>query len=179
MRSICWTSAMLSVVGLVGSASGFELGCNHAGTCGSGPWSALCAPACAAPAYGTERGCCESTPSCCDDAWAGYCQERARRLAFWDRFFAEKPHGGRRTTVVYDAPSGQAMYAPAGSTAVPVEAFPSAPSAPVESPQPIPPAEPTIPTELQPPAAAPALEPTIPEPVIPGQTWRWRPFWQR
>jgi len=164
VRSICWTSVMLSVVGLVGSASGLELGCNHAGTCGSGQWSAYCAPACAAPAYGTEQGCCETTPSCCDDAWAGYCQERAQRQEFWDRVFSEKSHSRRCTTVVQCEP---VIYAPTRSVAVPVEAARSIPSV-----------EPIIPSEPQPPATVPVSEP-VPEPVLPGTTWRWRSFWQR
>ncbi len=37
------------------------------------------AGACAAPGYGTQPlqpGCCQCQSSCCDDVWAGYCQEK-------------------------------------------------------------------------------------------------------
>ena len=32
-----------------------------------------------------QPGCGECQPHCCDNAWAGYCQEKARQQAFWYR----------------------------------------------------------------------------------------------
>ena len=52
--------------------------------CQGGP-DAYCAPACGAPAYSLAPGCCEFPPSCCENAWEGYCEERARTLALADR----------------------------------------------------------------------------------------------
>jgi hypothetical protein len=46
-------------------------GCHYPVTCHSGP------------VYSLSPGCCESRHHCFDNAWDGYCQERARRDAFW------------------------------------------------------------------------------------------------
>jgi len=37
----------------------------------------------AAPAYALAPGCCEPRRHCFDNAWDGYCQERARWDTFW------------------------------------------------------------------------------------------------
>ncbi|HYW79693.1 MAG TPA: hypothetical protein VE890_08960 [Thermoguttaceae bacterium] len=182
MRSIFWTTLILSAVGLVRPAVGFELGCNHAGTCGVGQWNAYCAPPCAAPAYGAEQGCCEDSPSCCDDAWAGYCQEKARHQAFWDNFFSDKSCGRQCATVVHYGPSRSVSCAPTRAMTMPVEAGQSMLAAPVASPRPAPSAEPNVPADLKPPATVPLTEPVsepVPEPVLPGTTWRWNSLWQR
>ena len=45
------------------------------------------APACCVSAgLNLQGGCCECQPNCCSNAWAGYCQEKARWQAFWTRF---------------------------------------------------------------------------------------------
>ncbi len=57
-------------------------------TCGHS--ADLGAEACGAPNYGTldlAPGCCEFSPSCCDDVWAGYCQERDDWKEFIPRRF--------------------------------------------------------------------------------------------
>ena len=36
-----------------------------------------------APAYALAPGCCEPRRHCFDNAWDGYCQERARWDTFW------------------------------------------------------------------------------------------------
>jgi len=44
-----------------------------------GSMSVYAAGPCAAPGYGAESlqsGCCQCQRSCCDDAWAGYCQKK-------------------------------------------------------------------------------------------------------
>ena len=41
---------------------------------------------CGTPAgYCLAPGCCEYSRHCCDNAWAGYCQHRAKVDAFWSR----------------------------------------------------------------------------------------------
>ncbi len=40
---------------------------------------------CAQPDAGVP-GCCEERRHCFDNAWDGYCQERARSDAFWSKF---------------------------------------------------------------------------------------------
>ncbi|MFH1922875.1 MAG: hypothetical protein ABIP48_23675 [Planctomycetota bacterium] len=98
MRSLGWIIAILAVGGLTADASAAELwygshatlagcgaaGCGPAGcgAAGCGVSAAYGAPACCAPSYGLVPGCCEQSPSCCDNVWDGYCQERR--------------HGGRR-----------------------------------------------------------------------------------
>lgn len=77
MRSICWVAAVLVICGLVGTAAGLEPIGDGCATCQHrGGYSAYAAPACAAPAFGMVQGCWERSRSCCDDAWAGYCQEQ-------------------------------------------------------------------------------------------------------
>ncbi len=44
------------------------------------PCRAQCHPV---AAYSLSPGCCEPRRHCCDNAWDGYCQERARWDAFW------------------------------------------------------------------------------------------------
>ena len=78
MRSIGWVVAILAVGGLSAGASAAETCCGSQATfTGHGASAAYCAPACAAPGYGSlVPGCCELPPSCCDNVWDGYCQER-------------------------------------------------------------------------------------------------------
>lgn len=77
MRSMCWVASVLAICGLVGTAAGLDPIPSGCATCNSRGWyGAYAAPACAAPAFGMVEGCCERAPSCCDNAWAGYCQER-------------------------------------------------------------------------------------------------------
>jgi hypothetical protein len=78
-----WTNGLmvLIVVGLANSAFGLQPGC--AGCAKSNPWYA---EACAAPAgYALAPGCCEEHRQCCDNAWDGYCEHRARVEACWAR----------------------------------------------------------------------------------------------
>jgi len=44
------------------------------------PCQAKC---CAGPPYSFSPGCCEAHRHCCDNAWDGYCQERAYWDAIW------------------------------------------------------------------------------------------------
>ncbi len=65
------------------------------------PAEDLGAPACCTPSYavlGYQQGCCEFTPTCCSQVWAGYCEmkkvrachrwEVARPMRGWERFAA-------------------------------------------------------------------------------------------
>ena len=76
MRSICGVFAVITVFGLATAAMAAEPCCgNQATSMGYDGYAGYCAPACAAPCYGTVPGCCEFPPSCCDNVWDGYCQE--------------------------------------------------------------------------------------------------------
>ena len=178
MRLICWTSVLVSLVGLVAPAAGFEPDAGHFAASGIGQWNAYCAPACGAPAYGTVVGCCEYSPLYGDNAWAGYCQERARRRAFWENLFDDK-HSTCRPSGGVCSPAAQ--YGPTPAEA----AMPLTPSTPAD---PVVPSQPGMPIEVPPTGVTPgALEP-IPapvesiepvEPVIESTTWRRRLPWQR
>lgn len=55
----------------------------------------LGAPACCAPSYGMlayQQGCCEFTPSCCSQVWAGYCEMKTLRACH--RWGVARPIGG-------------------------------------------------------------------------------------
>jgi hypothetical protein len=81
-----WTGwiFVVAVLGLAGSAAGFQPGCascNQGRT--TGPWDA---EACAAPAgFALVPGCFEEHRHCCDNAWDGYCEHRAKVDACWYR----------------------------------------------------------------------------------------------
>jgi hypothetical protein len=77
MRSMCWVAPVLAICGLAGTAAGLDPIGGGCATCnGGGLYAAYAAPACAAPAFGMVEGCWERCSPCCDNAWAGYCQER-------------------------------------------------------------------------------------------------------
>jgi len=40
-------------------------------------------------------GCCEDRRPCCDNAWAGYCEHRAKVDAFWSRVGTGSNYGRR------------------------------------------------------------------------------------
>jgi hypothetical protein len=78
MRWMCWGGVLLATLAMTGNARAYDA----RGPCGCGgfPAASLSAGACGGVAgYGLMPGCCECPPSCCDNAWAGYCQEKARR----------------------------------------------------------------------------------------------------
>ena len=85
-----WTisASVTLLVGLASSASAGQPACAN---CNSGPTAAWVArgfgaEACASPCgYSLQPGCCEDTRHCCDNAWDGYCEHRARVDAFWAR----------------------------------------------------------------------------------------------
>lgn len=68
MRWSCWILALLAAAGLTNTPSASS---------GAGP-------ACAS-SFNLVPGCCECPPSCCDNAWVGYCEEKARWQGFWTR----------------------------------------------------------------------------------------------
>ena len=88
MRWTIWMFAA-TVIATASTAVGHQPGCT---ICGGGMpggvWMqrGLDAEACASPAgYCLVPGCCEDTRHCCDNAWAGYCDHRAKVEAFWSR----------------------------------------------------------------------------------------------
>jgi hypothetical protein len=100
-------------------------------------------PACfSPPGYCLAPGCCECPPCACDNAWAGYCEQKARWQAFWTQVGMPHPprHGYGCGTVM---PAGCNNAAPD-----------SAPASQNPSPQPV--------------APAPATKPAKPLMPVPG-----------
>jgi hypothetical protein len=94
-----WVAVVLTgvvIAGLAGSAVGQPSGC--AGCNGktlfpyAGHWSMDGAPCCSPPGFTLVPGCCECSRHCCDNAWAGYCDHRAKVENFWSRVGVPKPH---------------------------------------------------------------------------------------
>lgn len=98
------------------------------------------AGACAAPEYGTMGpGCPQCRPKCCEDAWAGYCEEKHHGFAIpcirpVPRWCSGK-HGSNCTANCCNAPSQ-----------IPLEENPVLEAAPSAAPE----AEPTPAPELPP-----------------------------
>jgi hypothetical protein len=77
MRRVYWVSVSLAAIALLVLAAASDSNYGWAASC------ACCQQCntCAAPFCCWQPGCCETPPSPCDNAWAGYCQEKARRNA--------------------------------------------------------------------------------------------------
>ena len=164
MRWICWASALLAVSVLASPAAGLQAMPGGQMTyAGGGDNQAYCAPACGAPFYGMVPGCCECPPSPCDNAWAGYCEEKARWKAFWYRL------GTGGATCSGPLPVTGPLGPAAGSCGSAGQPFPAVP---VESDQPTEPAE----------SAGPAKRsgfPQIPKPVPEDTIGKWKMPWFR
>jgi hypothetical protein len=84
MRHAVWVISV-AVLATSGYAFGGEPGCLGCSKSiqYQGVWAA---EACGAPAgYTMVPGCGEEHRPCCDNAWAGYCEHRAKVDAFWSR----------------------------------------------------------------------------------------------
>lgn len=182
MRWVCWVFVPLAVYGLTGPAAASEpafgtdspcVGCGH-----SYPYGA---PACGVQFFGWRPGCCRCQPSVCDNAWAGYCQEKARWRALCYRVGTGGASCGEAT-----APSCYFTPAESGAAAEPTPAGPDLPgptpqpeedsAAPLpptltEPPMPVDPFGPAQPSEppLPPPIGEPLLPPGMGEPPPPPQ----------
>ena len=135
-----WTGwiFVVAVIGLAGSAAGYQpgcVGCSHGTT--AGPWSA---EACASPAgYALAPGCCEPHRRCCDNAWAGYCDHRARVEAFWSR--VGTPAAYARSRPCRQAPMVPCTISEPCSVSDPV--MQPTPTEPTPAPMPAPPEAPS------------------------------------
>ena len=163
MRRMQWSSIFLALAVLTSTAFAANYNRSNSGGCAScEPRSGYAAPACAGPiGYDLAPGCCECPPSACDNAWAGYCQEKARWQAFWTRVGAPKP---KCVTTVRST----SVPTPAGVTRLPPVGSQPAATTP-NGLQPIP--EPTAvePRAIEDKAYAPLEKP------IPNETLRRRP----
>jgi len=176
MRWTCWVFALLAVPGLMTPAVGFDAYHGTAGLSGGrGSCEACSRPMCANPGgFAFVPGCCECQPSCCDNAWAGYCQQKARWQAFWARVGMPRPSHWHAVSCWGPAPS-----CPGCNNALPAQsAAPTTGDEPANralQPLPEPPAavpgRPPDPARLSSPQAAP---PTAPRPPQGDTSGRWR-----
>lgn len=77
MRTVCWMAvvAMAMLAARPAQAQHWLWGEQDLGSLQAAPG---CGPTCGA----LQPGCCENPPRCGDNAWRGYCQERAQWLAW-------------------------------------------------------------------------------------------------
>ena len=199
MRWICWATGLLGVCSLLSLAAGLDSAYGWDGSCSNCSQNyTYGAPACGAPLFGFTPGCCEFPPSLCDNIWDGYCQEKARRSAFWQRFGTGRTTSCGPASTSYQSitigprPSSQPTPTPVARPAEhPVGTIPADP---MESPAGSPrdgPGEPPIPVIIMPAEAPLPPEPgdleegpeegpiaLPPESQPPDEsTRRWSPSW--
>jgi hypothetical protein len=144
MRLMAFALAAAMVAGSWAAAVGYA-GCQGCGKSVVGG-GAFCGPACSSPnGYTLSPGCCENTQPCCNNAWEGYCEHRAKVQAFWANVGTPRPCTGifspimpsvamKVVKVVQIPPCEQptpAAAATGSSTSAPTPA-PVPPKAPVE-----------------------------------------------
>jgi hypothetical protein len=152
MRWTPWILAAAIVAGCVGRAAGGQpvcIGCGGMAVGLRSQWSLGCDPCCAPPGYCLAPGCCEFQRRCCDNAWAGYCQHRARVEAFWAGAGVPKPrcrpagYWGAPTAACPEGPPAGVPPMPAVGPAsrleprpavAPLPPLPPSPATPVASP---------------------------------------------
>jgi len=135
MRWADWILVVAIFAGHVGSAFGYEsggAGCHGTAMFGQPSPSALGGGACCSPSgYTLVPGCCEYYHPCCDNAWSGYCEHRAKVQAFWSRVGAPKPPC-RHFSQWFDSPEMIPYSEEPMPDVRPTPAIPPAPAAPVE-----------------------------------------------
>jgi hypothetical protein len=131
MRWTHWVFAV-AVLGLTNIAAGYQPGCT---SCNGAPRASygFDAEACASPCgHCLVPGCCEGHRRCCDNAWAGYCDHRAKVEDFWSRVGTPKMYA--RSRPCRNALMGEC--AQCESNAVP--SLQPTPAVPAPSPSPMP-----------------------------------------
>jgi hypothetical protein len=127
-----------ATIGSVSLTNGVQAGC--AGCKGSlAPWDA---EACASPpGYAMTPGCGEMHRPCCDNAWAGYCDQRAKMEVFWSSVGVPKVWPAVRPGIRAAYPAGDVI----NLEPCPMPATQSVPTAAPANPIPAPPPAPTPP----------------------------------
>jgi hypothetical protein len=94
----------------------------HCGGMSNRSYQSLSGPPCFSP-LNLAPGCCECPPSACDNAWAGYCQHKAK----WQAYFAQV--GTPRAGCYSSCRSGRC----ASSCGTPTPAVREVPASPAET----------------------------------------------
>jgi hypothetical protein len=136
MRKRSWILAA-ALIGLASPAAGHQSGCtecNRGASAGAIVSADLGGEArCTRPGYSLAPGCCEQSRRCCDNAWAGYCEHRAKVEAFWARVGVPKSHVRaaacrQAPTVPCDADSARAVEPTPAIPPASVSRLPSLPA---------------------------------------------------
>ena len=131
-------ASAVSLLLLVNSALTYA-GCASCGGNDMGGYRSYRGPAgFSPPGYCLAPGCCECPPSACDNAWDGYCQEKAKWQAFFARVGTPRAHCNGCPAMV---PAETCNNSPTDQSAVVSQPSPTAkstvppsPSMPVMSP---------------------------------------------
>lgn len=129
------------------------------------------AGACAAPGYGTQPlqpGCCQCQPNCCDDVWAGYCQEKKQGFSLP----CIRPLSRKCAPMPPEQCSscpGMIQSSPPEKRLAPLPA-PTQRIAPLPAPTPKIKSPPTSAPQLPPATAPPTRQPSAPEKSSPSDT---------
>jgi hypothetical protein len=86
-------------------------------------YNSLSGPPCFSPPSGClTPGCCECPPTACDNAWAGYCQHKAKWQAYFTKVGTPRPayYYGNRCASPCGTPTPAAREAPAEPSPKPV-----------------------------------------------------------
>jgi hypothetical protein len=155
MRWMAWILAAAMAAGCAGQASGGQPGrVEYAGraavwqpSLASLSGEACCSPNGYAGVSAIPGCCCGKSQPCCDNAWDGYCEHKARVQAWLARVGTAQPQWCPRVErrvlssaspcVEHSAPTAQPTRAVA-----PVKPRPPAPQPPVADAAPTPPSEP-------------------------------------
>ena len=136
MRWMPWIAALGATWILASPVTAIEpFAAGPAGPSGHHRIASLCGPPCSTtPGFHPFfPSCCEDTSPCCDNAWEGYCEEKARCRAHWYRAGPRASCRDGAACVPCSVPEGE----PSGIRPVPI--------APRE---PVPPALPVAPLPL-------------------------------
>lgn len=164
MRWICWILVLPAVGALAATAAALEPVPDHmAAYAGRGHHHAQGTSVCGRSFHGSKPGCCQCGPSACDNAWAGYCQEKAHWQNFWNRVGTGTMGAG---TLGYHTAGYSVQPTPAREEAAvylpPVSTEPAVHLPPVSA---------------EPAPVAPL--PPLPRPVPEKTSWHWHNLWQR
>jgi hypothetical protein len=91
MRCFGWAAALSVILSI--QAANANAGCAACAGNDGGSYRAYRGSACLSPpGYSLAPGCCICPPSACDNAWDGYCQEKAKWQAFFTTVGTPKAH---------------------------------------------------------------------------------------
>ena len=96
-------------------------------------------PCAVAGGFHLVAGCCECAPGACDNAWDGYCEQKARWQAFWARLGTPRAprYAGAMSAALVTAGGSCRRLPPVTDELEPPELH-SLPAAPLPEPEPTP-----------------------------------------